>query len=1035
VSTYCNRGAHRSARFSQAGARDRSGYIKKSWIASETSPRLDSVDRGAAPLRSLALLLLGIFLLAFPSCGGGNGGGPTGGTLAISVSFTEVAPASLVVASEVSLIAVVANDPANKGVDWTVSCKSSNCGSLSPAHTASGLATTYAAPSSVPSGGSVTFSAAASADSSKVATTTVTVVTTITVTFTPAAPFFVSPSASAALSALVINDPGQEGVGWTVTCGSSACGSFSETHTASLVATTFTAPASVPGGGSVTITATATADVTKTATATVTVTTSTGNEGLLKGNYVFSLSGTDASGFYAAAGAFIADGAGNVTGEEDLLDPTASHTAVDFVGGYAIGSDGRGALRLATTDPTLGVDGVQSLTLTVVSPQHALVTGFDSSAISSGGLDFRIPGPVQGGYAFVLSGIDSTLLGELPPVALPLVIGGVLSSSGTSIDSVAEDVNDDGNASVVTSPLAIGILQGPQNPLQISTSTTLSARVTSDLAQVGVDWTATCSTGESGAYRRRDSSPTAKIAATPLISSASGVSIAFSQAPFPNLVTAGQARMSAVVSGDPSNAGVDWTVTCTSSDCGSFNPAHTQSGDMTISGATTTYMAPATVPTSGTITITATATADPSQLVTATVQIALPVTNCGSFDPPHTASSGTTSYTAPAVVPGGGTVTIIATASADLTKTAAATVTVGTGPSGPAPAPAPVPSFGTVGGTDNLGRGAATLGSRSFIYYLVSSRILRLIEKDSKGITAGSAFATSSSNSLSKASLSGNYAFTIAGSSTSPSQQLTTGALGAGGLFSADGNGNISAATVDVNEAGVLTNYSPTKTVNAGGQAVPPGTYTMSLQGRGSLVFNGPNGQIPGPLSQFALYLTADQGVLVVDLDFGLLGGGQALAQQGNPISAATFQGAYAAGLQGANGSATAANETLVGRLVSDGTSKFTGTADVSVLGSDGTITLTPGGSLTGTFTGASNGRFAGSLNTSATGTQQEIFYDVDNTTVLSMEADSSGTATGILQLQQLPASPAASSGLPAASERSRVSAGRAGDVAGDIRR
>ncbi len=999
----------------------------------ETSPRVDCVDRGAPPLRSLVLLLLGIFLLTLPCCTGGNGGGPTGDVLGISVSFTQVPPASLQVGGTAFLMAVVSNDSANKGVDWTVNCSSASCGSIAPAHTASGGATTYTAPSSVPAAGSVTITAAASADSSKLATTTVTVVTTITVTFTPAAPFFMAPSASTALSVLVVNDSGQEGVDWTVSCGSPACGSFSETHTASLVATTFTAPASVPSGGSVTVTATATADHTKTAATTVTVTTSAGREALFKGHYVFSVSGTDANGFYAAAGAFIADGAGNVTGEEDLLDPTASHTAVDFVGGYAIGSDGRGALRLATSDPTLGVEGVQSLSLTVVTPQHALVTAFDSSGISSGSLDLQTVGSLQGGYAFVLSGIDTTLLGELPPVALPLVIGGVLSSNGTTIENVSEDVNDDGSASVVNSPLAVGIRQGPPNPLQVSTPATLSAAVTSDIAQVGVDWTATCSTGESGAVRRRDSSPTAKIDATPLVSSASGISIAFSQAPFPTLVTASQARMSAVVTGDPSNAGVDWTVTCNTSDCGSFNPAHTLSGDMTTSGATTTYTAPATAPPSGTVTITATATADSSQFVTATVQIALPITNCGSFDPPHTASGGTTTYTAPAAVPGGGTVTIIATASADLTKTATATVTIGTGPSGPVPSQVQGPSFGTLQVPDNLGRATVTVGTRSFIYYVVSSRLLRLIEKDSKGLTAGSAFATNTTN-LSTASLSGNYAFTIAGSSTSPDQQITNGVLAAGGLFTADGKGNISAATVDVNDAGVVTSYSPTKTVNPGGQAVPPGTYTMSLQGRGSLVFNGPNGQSPGALSQFALYLTADQGVLVVDLDFGLLGSGEALAQSGSPLSAATFQGAYAADLQGATSGATSANETLVGRLVSDGTSGLTGTADLSVLASGGTITLTPGATLTGSFTGASNGRFTGTLNTGTAGTQQEIFYVVDNSTVLSIEADTNGQATGTLQLQQLPAPPAAPAGRPAGSERSRVSGGRAGDVAGDIR-
>jgi len=314
--------------------------------------------------------------------------------------------------------------------------------------------------------------------------------------------------------------------------------------------------------------------------------------------------------------------------------------------------------------------------------------------------------------------------------------------------------------------------------------------------------------------------------------------------------------------------------------------------------------------------------------------------------------------------------------------------------------------------SDNLGRGTVTAGSRSFIYYLASSRLLRLIENDGKGLNAGPAFATGSTG-FSTASLSGNYVFTSAGNSTSPDQQLTTGALAAGGVFVADGTGNISAATVDVNDAGVVTSYSPTATVNPGAPAIPPGTYTMNRRGRGSLVLNGPNGAPPGLLSLFALYLTADQGVLVVDLDSGLTGSGQALAQSGNPISAATFQGNYAAEILGANGGATTTNESLVGRVVSDGASSLTGTADLSALAGDGTITLTPGETLTGTFTEAASGRFMGTLNVGAS-TQQQIFYVVDNSTVLSMEADKSSLATGILQLQQLPAPPAATAGRPA---------------------
>jgi hypothetical protein len=70
-------------------------------------------------------------------------------------------------------------------------------------------------------------------------------------------------------------------------------------------------------------------------------------------------------------------------------------------------------------------------------------------------------------------------------------------------------------------------------------------------------------------------------------------------------------NMTANVGGDSSNAGVDWS--CSGgADCGSFNPAHTPTGGVTV------YTAPATA---GVVTITASATADPS--VTASVKISI----------------------------------------------------------------------------------------------------------------------------------------------------------------------------------------------------------------------------------------------------------------------------------------------------------------------------------------------------------------------------------------------------------------------------
>ena len=92
------------------------------------------------------------------------------------------------------------------------------------------------------------------------------------------------------------------------------------------------------------------------------------------------------------------------------------------------------------------------------------------------------------------------------------------------------------------------------------------------------------------------------------------VSIAFSQAPPAALQTSAMATVSATVF-NSSNTGVDWTVTCGGADCGSLSTNHTDGG------ASLTYTAPASVPTGNTVTITATASADSSVSVVGTTTI------------------------------------------------------------------------------------------------------------------------------------------------------------------------------------------------------------------------------------------------------------------------------------------------------------------------------------------------------------------------------------------------------------------------------
>ncbi len=91
--------------------------------------------------------------------------------LPISVSISTAPPSSVYVNQTTPVAATVANDSSNAGVDW--SCVPvGSCGTFSPAHTASGATSTYAAP---PLATSVTITATSTANATKTATAAVTV--------------------------------------------------------------------------------------------------------------------------------------------------------------------------------------------------------------------------------------------------------------------------------------------------------------------------------------------------------------------------------------------------------------------------------------------------------------------------------------------------------------------------------------------------------------------------------------------------------------------------------------------------------------------------------------------------------------------------------------------------------------------------------------------------------------------------------------------------------------------------------------------
>jgi predicted dienelactone hydrolase len=226
---------------------------------------------------------------------------PPASDLAVTVNATSVAdPASVATATitiaaitvtmqptsatvidltTAPLIANVGNDLSNQGVTWTVSCSSAPCGSVSPTSTASGAATTYAAPTSPPASDlAVTVTATSVADRTKSGVVNVTVPA---VSVSQISPYgaLMPLGAVQQFSATVSNDGANQGLNWTLTQNSSACspicGTLSFSTSASAAPVTYTVPASAPASASVTLTATSVTDSTKSASATISISTGT----------------------------------------------------------------------------------------------------------------------------------------------------------------------------------------------------------------------------------------------------------------------------------------------------------------------------------------------------------------------------------------------------------------------------------------------------------------------------------------------------------------------------------------------------------------------------------------------------------------------------------------------------------------------------------------------------------------------------------------------------------------------------------------
>jgi hypothetical protein len=551
------------------------------------------------------------------------------------------------------------------------------------------------------------------------------------------------------------------------------------------------------------------------------------------------------------------------------------------------------------------------------------------------------------------------------------------------------------SAFVIIDFAAIQVLLSPSvNPVQAGGTSVITAMVNFDPANAGVDrnsWTITCpvsacgtlsgQTATSVTYTAPAATPANDI---PLIIQATSLSdktkqgsvqitfaaIAVSVAPNPATVAEDTSpQFTATVSFDPSNQGVTWTLTQGTPPLPCSPACGTISSTSSPSGTPITYNAPSVVPSPAAVTLTATSMSDITRSGSSRFTVVNPdsalnghyaflfngfddatgkqVAVAGSFtaDGIGTITGGEEDINGPA-----GVHTLV-------TFTDGSTYTVG------------LDNRGTATFSDSLGGKVTYAFALGSLNAGVATKG-RLIEFDDSTGTSGTRGAgvmrLQDPTAFLQSKLTGLYGLGISG------QDSSGGRIAAAGLFSADGAGNISGGTEDINDAGVVKNsvsftglYS---TSDANGRVTGSVTTTSTSQ-----------------TTNFSLYVVSASEAFLMTTDAESISGlesGTVLSQASTPYSNSSLNAASVFYEVGVNATPATKSDVRIGLFTADGSGGLTIVSDENDGGS-----ITANNTTSGfTYAVASNGRVT---ITGGSGSPP-ILYLVDTNKAFFLGADGS---------------------------------------------
>lgn len=322
------------------------------------------------------------------------------------------------------------------------------------------------------------------------------------------------------------------------------------------------------------------------------------------------------------------------------------------------------------------------------------------------------------------------------------------------------------------------------------------------------------------------------------------------------------------------------------------------------------------------------------------------------------------------------------------------------------------PISGSFSAPDSNGRGTLQLGGgRSFTYYVISSKALRLFEADNLNLMGGSAYAQGGSVIF----LGDNYFYQHSG--WSPSGRTTT----AGEFFIFESDNDISAGISDSSASGSPAAPKSAVKVSGSYDSFSDGTGSLTLvDAAGSSTFNlyvvDRNVNIFDPNASPTGFFSGGGNALMLHTDANLNGTGVLI--RNTKLGFPPLLGNNALQLTNAITSSTPTSEVdLVGVALSDGLAHLSGLVDYDQSDPSNPVAVLSA-SLTGSFVEdpLNQGRATGSVTISTPSTAgaypfissagpsfNVTYYRINSSQAFVLQTDASASSSGFLLQQLLP--------------------------------